>query len=290
MLKPQKARDPFLISLLFLLLAGAGLALLYYWPKLKTSKETPWLAGKTDFIDKISIGDGLSEASLKKEGGAWTVLSEKKLPADTAKVEKLLTALGELLPKELVSENEDNFKNYGVDSGGAISVKVYQGETILLDLLVGNAGPSYTQDYVRLSGQNQVYLSSIGLRSILSAKEWRNLTITSFYSDEVKGVEIEGKTFSNTDDEKFKDLIALFTSLSGQDVVGSEDERFSKISLDNPKVEIRLKMENGETLIKLIQDKEGNYYLKKDEQEVFYQILEGKFEQITGAIESLLTG
>ncbi|MBU2592334.1 MAG: DUF4340 domain-containing protein [Patescibacteria group bacterium] len=290
MLRLRKVKDPFLLSLFFLILAGAGLAWLYYLPKFRTSKEALWLAEKADAIDKISIADGLSETLLKKEGSAWVVLSEKNLPADTEKVENLLTALTELLPKELVSENENNFKNYGVGAGEAISLKVYQGEITLLDLLIGDAGPSFTQDYIRLSGQSQVYLSNNRLRSILSTKEWKNLVITNFYSDEVKEVEIKGKTFSSPEEEKFKDLIALFTSLSGQDVISQEDERFNKISFDNPKIEIKLKTESGEILIKLVQDKEGNCYLKKNEQEVFYLILKEKFEQITTAVESLPTG
>jgi len=168
----KKITDPFILSFLILVILGGTLAYLKIGPRLKEKQNKPWLADKIESVDKIRIKNSQQEAILIKKNNKWLVASENDSATDPEKIKDLLGALGKLNKKELVSENEDNQQKLGVDQENGIKLKVYQNNQLLLDLLVGYAGPDFEKAYIRFPNEKKVYLSNVPLRSVLIQPRW----------------------------------------------------------------------------------------------------------------------
>lgn len=164
-------KDSFAISLIFLTAVGGALA----WIRFKPDKTqpSPYLASQVDNIDKIEITHQEDKTVLKKKNDQWIVETENNQPADEQLVIDLLNKLETLAPGELVSQNADNHSKYGVTQTQAIKLSVSQNGQKLLELLVGNAGPSFNNTYVRQAEKENVYLSNTSLRStLIPADTW----------------------------------------------------------------------------------------------------------------------
>lgn len=156
-------KDPLIISFLGLIFFG-GILFFLKTPK-KNQNYQPWLSEKIDLITKIEIKEGEKETILKKENQDWLL---EDSPADQEKASQFLEKLKILQRAELVSENRENHFQYGLDRKKAIELKVFENENPLLHLLIGTPGPDFEKTHIRIFDENEVYLSNIGLRSILS--------------------------------------------------------------------------------------------------------------------------
>lgn len=164
-------KDPFAISLIFLTAVGGALAWIRFKPHEK--RPSPYLASQVDNIDKIEITHQEDKTVLKKKNDQWIVETENNQPADEQLVIDLLNKLETLAPRELVSQNADNHSKYGVTQTQAIKSIAYQNGQKLVDLLVGNAGPTFNNNYIRKHGEEKVYLSNTSLRStLIPADTW----------------------------------------------------------------------------------------------------------------------
>ena len=179
--KPKfNLKDPFLLSLIILVILGGILARIKLKPESKESEIQPWLIGITDSITKIEISDLDSEETsdedqttiLQRKDGNWIVSSEEGKEADEEKIGQLLQGLEEVKAKEIVSQNEKNHQKYGLEENQAMSLKVYQDENIILHLLIGYPGADYESNFIRLAEEKEVYLSNISLNSFLIQPQW----------------------------------------------------------------------------------------------------------------------
>jgi hypothetical protein len=164
-------KDPFIISLILLAIVGGTIG----WLKFKPHKKEPslYLGSSVDKIDKIEIDYQENKTVLKKNNNQWVVETENNQIADSQLVDDLLAKLKQLKPVELVSQNSNNQSKYGVDQSQAVRLLVYKKGQKLLELFVGNTGPSFDNHYIRRHNQNKVYLSNIPIKSaLLPADSW----------------------------------------------------------------------------------------------------------------------
>lgn len=281
----RRIGDPFWLSFVGALIALGILAWLKFSPQLKERQNRSWLADKIDTIDKIEIVNGEEKDTLVKKDGQWLVTSENDLPADKEKIEQLLASLEKLKKTELVSKNESYHHKFGVNQESAIGLKVYQGETTLLHLLVGNAGPDFESNYIRFPEQKEVYLSSVALRSTLIQPRWKNLKVTDFYSDEVEKLIIKrGQNQKEFDSEKAKDLVNQLTGIQ------ANDAQAGSIAEPTTTITIKLKENRGEISLKLGEkDKSGQRYCQKNEESVIYLLPSWLDEKIDEGVQQLLS-
>ncbi len=167
---PKKLTDPFLLSFTTLVILAGVLAFLKFSPKSVENK--PWLLETIDLVNKIEITIGQEKAILKKDNDNWLVVSEENSIADQEKIDKLLSGLKEVKKTDLVSQNKDNHSKYGLGEFQAINLKASQDDNLLLHLLIGMVGPDFESDYIRLPNEDKVYLSNLGLRSVLIQPRW----------------------------------------------------------------------------------------------------------------------
>ena len=153
------------IAILFFLIA----VLAFYISSKKSDKthyELPEVRGisKTE-ITKISIIKQGSEIVLNKEGGDW-VVGDKKYPADSSLVDKIIDTISDLTVTALASESK-NYVIYELDEKGSVQVELYQGNERARKITLGKNTPTHQQTFVMLDDDHRVYHSKGAIRQDL---------------------------------------------------------------------------------------------------------------------------
>lgn len=151
----------------------------------KTHYELPDVSKiETNEIAKISIKKKGSEILLVKEGDKWLV-SDKKYPADSSMVDKMIDAISGLTLTALASESK-NYGIYELDEKGRVEVEAYKGDKLLRKITIGKNTPTYHQTFVMLDDDHRVYHSKGTIRREFdrTVSELRDKKVMSF-NDEI---------------------------------------------------------------------------------------------------------
>jgi hypothetical protein len=142
-----------------------------------------------DAVGAVRMTRAGDTVRLAREGGAWRV---NGYDADSAAVAGFLATLADTRVGDLVAANPANHARMGVseDSAWTVVLDVDGGPRTLL---VGGRGPRYGTAYVRLPGEDQVYLAEGDLRARMdrSLPEWRRKRILAIDTAAVARVEVE---------------------------------------------------------------------------------------------------
>jgi len=143
-------------------------------------------------ISKVEISRGTVTTVLIKKGGAW-YLSPQFWRADPQKVADMLAAIGGLKATDLASEAKA-YDRYQLDAANKVSVRAYVGTALKRGFDVGKAAPTSQHTFIRLAGNDNVYLAGGDLRRIfdISPSGLRDLMVLSFTPSEITGISIEG--------------------------------------------------------------------------------------------------
>lgn len=100
-------------------------------------------------IHIINITKAKKSVEIQKKQNKWQVNGK---PADTAKVEELLSALFPPTPPDLVSQSDKKHKEFELTADLAVKVKLNNQQTILLGKI------TYPNIYACFDNQKEVYL------------------------------------------------------------------------------------------------------------------------------------
>jgi len=141
-----------------------------------------------DAVTSVRMSRGGDTISLTRQGSAWDV---NGWAADSAQVAGLFTTLADAHIGDLVATNPANHDRMGVSEDSAWTV-VFDVGSKPRTLLVGDRGPRYGTAYVRLPGEDAVYLAEGDLRARMdrSVTEWRNKRIAAVDTAEVARIEV----------------------------------------------------------------------------------------------------
>ena len=141
------------------------------------------------------IVDGTNDLHLWKKNDEWLVKGEREgewLPADTAGVNRALRAIHAATDRELVSQNPEKQSIFEVDSQGAY-VKILDADsTTMAEIWIGKSGTTYSTNYVRPEGSNNVYLVGQRIKNQFD-RAWRglrNMYIVRVPREEVNRIEV----------------------------------------------------------------------------------------------------
>lgn len=100
--------------------------------------------------------------TILKEGENWIVTRGNKSDnADVNSVKNMLSSLRKLEPQRLVANSEDKWAQYEVNDSLGTQVKVYQGEEVAADVVIGkfnfNQQARTAATFVRLTNEDEVY-------------------------------------------------------------------------------------------------------------------------------------
>ncbi len=109
---------------------------------------------------------------LEKKGDVWKIGADD---ADTSKVTSLFQSFVTLIPREMVSKNEDNFSKFGVtkDDGIRLEIRDMNGESSVFYVGVTSDVPQ--EFFIRKDGIKNVYSVRGTLRNFLTqdASYWK---------------------------------------------------------------------------------------------------------------------
>lgn len=113
-------------------------------------------------ISAMTIVDGEKTIELSKNGDDWLIGSES-YPGDAGKIENLAEKISRLQPLERVSSS-GYLRPYRLDENEAVMVTIFSGTEELRSVLIGKAGTTGRQSYIRFPGKDEVLLVSGNLR------------------------------------------------------------------------------------------------------------------------------
>lgn len=122
-----------------------------------------------DDLSRVTVGRQQNEAAvdLVRTPTGWVVASSWDTPASGDRIDALLKALSGLAG-EFRSDEASVLPDYGLDPQTAVVIKGYGGDgQPAFALEVGNGSQGQPGNFVRLPGQNTVYLSGTGILSQL---------------------------------------------------------------------------------------------------------------------------
>jgi hypothetical protein len=132
-------------------------------------------AGRISAIEIYPKVTGGEKIRLEKEDEMWWAESaDKKFPADPTIANSMIDELNRVKPESVVGVNKDRWEQYEVTDSLGTRVKLFSGNDLLADLVIGKfsfSQPRKMTSYVRLTGENEVY----GVDGMLGMTFNRNL-------------------------------------------------------------------------------------------------------------------
>jgi hypothetical protein len=187
-------------TLLLAVVLWGGLTLVSRWtgggPTAAPALADFFQGAKADSVATVRITGPKDSVTLERTGARWSV---NAFAADSSTVANFFSTLGNTKIGDLVSTNPANQAAMGISKDSAWTLSFDLGGKAHT-LLVGKSGPRYATAYVRLPGQDRVYLANGNLRSEVTrpANGWRNKRIVAVDTASVHRLEIErdGKSYA----------------------------------------------------------------------------------------------
>ena len=167
-----------LIGVLVLLYTG-GLVFNYNRGNVRSISHT-WLDSRAaGMVTRIAFDTGWDDFELVKRNDLWFVsYNESVFPARQLRLEDFLNFLTTRSSWTVRSTTASAHENFGLDDN-ALRVTLFQDNSVLLDLLVGDDDFARRETYVRQVGQNEVRSGDNILKSYLTnpVSAWYNLRL-----------------------------------------------------------------------------------------------------------------
>lgn len=154
-----------------------------------TTVDVPELDVEADAIQTVRASAPNFDLALQKEAEAWQVTEPVHAPADSATVRRVLEDLADLELRSVVSTNSERYGRYGVDSAGTQVTLAWEGGE--RTITIGDAGPGIGTTFVRLDGDESVYLADTRIRLPEDLDGWRDKTVIDLAADDVAQISIE---------------------------------------------------------------------------------------------------
>ncbi len=258
-----------------------------------------------DMITRIVVINGKDTVDVRKINGKWFVMvNGEPKEASQYMIEKRLKILVNL-KGEVVSKNPANFEKFGVTEN-AQKVIAYSGNKKLVELYLGNSGPSFMDTYVRNPQMKEVFLVKEYLKSPFTSRVigWRERVIFRFKPDSiVRFAYIHGKDtiVAERKDSAWVfnggkgDTIALKGALNSIRTLSAMDFEdtlsLKEAGLEPPKEIFEITLKDGSTYRLFVGKKrdKNTVYVKREDKDQIYVIsnyLVTKFRRAFGVKET----
>ncbi|HVN72747.1 MAG TPA: DUF4340 domain-containing protein, partial [Desulfomonilia bacterium] len=154
----------------------------YTLPKLKPVKS--------DEITKIEMARAGGVTVLTRKDNVWYI-SPNNWRADQTKISEMLEKLAGLTVTGLVSESK-SYARYQLDDKNKVVIKAFAGAVLKQEFSLGKTAPTNAHTYIRLPGDDKVYLASGDLPRLFTAPaaELRDMLVFSIEPAEITNMEI----------------------------------------------------------------------------------------------------
>ncbi len=216
-------------------------------------------------VDRIEYTDRAGKKFVfKKQDGAWQMTEPLAAPASEFEVNALSDRLGEI--KYVKTYNADD-KDRPSDAVSGLAkpnavVKLYTGEKLQADVIIGNKTPTGTGTYVKTGDSDVIYQANTDLKSTFDKKleNFRDKRVVKFELKDVKKVEVQGlqnyvvtqndgkwivesPTPSRGDKEAIEKIVRPISSLYVQDWKEDDPIALRVYQLDKPRLKFTIDTE-----------------------------------------------
>ena len=151
-------------------------------------------------VTKIEFEEKGQKYVFELVGNEWRMTEPLNKKLEQKFIPSLLSDLQNSKIESIVSENPSAHVNFGFIDTNVVRFKIFKQGEMVADFEIGNASEGAAQTFIKLPGDEKVYLASGFLRNNFvrqDANDWRDKSIFS-----IPAVEIEKVEF-NFPDEKF---------------------------------------------------------------------------------------
>jgi hypothetical protein len=141
-------------------------------------------------ISKIEISKREGDLLINKKDNTWRISPQEYL-LDKTKIDNMLEIIGDLTLDSLVSESKNYFQ-YDLVDDKRISIKAWNGDTLVREFDIGKVGPSYQHTFIKLKDDYRVFLARQSFRSRFdqTVDDLRDKTVLTFEKTEILGIDI----------------------------------------------------------------------------------------------------
>lgn len=146
----------------------------------------------TSNIAAVRISEGEDkELELRKSGDGFVVSQRDGYPADTERINRLITNLLDIKTQEKVTDNPENFAD--LETGDQASqVRFYDSsDKVIAGVCIGRRNPEVGGTYVRLADSNNVFLAESAPRISADPKEFIDKELLNLDTKKITEITVE---------------------------------------------------------------------------------------------------
>lgn len=274
------------------------LAAVVFWaggPSLGDSSQGPLFDFQAKTIDKIVLSDSENNITLTKQDGRWQLPELEQLPAQSDKIDDLLSNLASFTPNWPVATTTASLKRFEVaDDSFQRRIQLYSGETLTGEALLGTS-PGFHKSHIRKKGDDAIYtiaLNSFELpvrsqdwldKSLLRAGEIERIEGADFAIEKAEALwrfaTGEGAPSGELDQDKTLKLATALETLQIDGIADKAPEQEVKT--------LKVKDKNGEWIYRFVQDGD-DYYVSRNDRKTVFTITKFDYDRIAGVVSAQL--
>jgi hypothetical protein len=262
-----------------------------------------------DRVTQMRISQpGTDAVAIERVAGAWRLTSPLEYRAAEPMVRGVLRTLESLKLEDVVSTNPEKRGTFQVDSTGT-RVQILEGDTQVLDLVIGKANPGYSHTYVRQEGRDEVY-RAVGMLTYSFNKpvdDWRDKTILDLAPESISRVTLEYPK------EKSRVVVAradtAWSVSAGDGAPGPADstavdqflrgtgklttatfatpEEIESLDLTAPDMRLQVESDLGTETVLFVEGDEGKMYAQREGNETIFQLYKSSLTNLMKKADDL---
>ncbi len=298
------------LKLLAVFLALAAAVYIYKYPfshwQQKAHQPANPLAGlNTDKITKIEVITDKASTTLERQDKKLKVAGSKDFYVRQDLADMVFDRLKEAAQAEieLVSANKNRWANFDLSPERQIRVKLYSGDKLLADILVGKISSDFNRTYIALPGSEKVYALKARLRSAFDQDEWRDRTIFSADKDKITKIRFQypNREFTiekkdgqwqgtipykfKVDKDKIDEILNIMSHLTAQKI---PEQKFAGTGLEKHKIIIEAQGDGIDNILMVGDEtKDGLVYAKRGDSDNIYLISKEQRDELDKRIRDL---
>jgi len=249
-----------------------------------------------DKIIKIVLDNENKKIEIYKKNNHWYIKKDNfDFKADEERIKKTIDALINIRKEEIISENKNNHKKFGIDKK---KINFYTNKD-KFKIYVGNE-VNFSNNYVRINDENTIFLAE-NLNDVFLNNDWRDLKVRLINKqEEINYLEInyfnKGKSLKllkekndwKINGKKTKNnLISFFINdlfvLKAEDILTQDN-----IDLKFPEIDIKIKENNQIKKADLFINNQDYYLLKIKNNKLIYKIKKTDLPYLEKDIEEFI--
>ncbi len=256
-------------------------------------------------IDKIEVDHNEKVTILEKLEENWKIFNTKDFYVKDSIMGSMFDNLKQAVKEdlELVSTNKDKKSEFQTDEESGIHVRLWQGEELLKDFIVGKLAGDYVSTYISQPEADKTYLVKINLNSSFDRDDWYDKTIFSSDKEKISKVRFQYPTREFTiekqedawtgilpyafevDEDEINETLDIMSNLTAAKI---PEQTFAGTGLDEHSIIIQATGEDIENTLMVGGDNgEEFYYAKKGDSDNIYLITEEQRDELDKRINDL---